>query len=132
MSVSTLVQLVHNPLQKFATKIPVEVRESVTDLGYPENGAKGMTVGGTIYLFRDRLGSLADARDMLFHELFHFGVRRFLPREQYTNTMINLSRHAAPAQHGQRGRYPVRHIHQCYAFGVQQEQRCPVPWEIGS
>ena len=90
-SVSTLVQLVNNHLQKFASPISVEVRESVTELGYPAGmGAKGMTVNGTVYLFRDRLTSLADARDTLFHEISHLGSRRFLTRSQYLTTMLNI------------------------------------------
>lgn len=76
LSDSALVQIVNNHLKKFAPGIPVVVRESVTELGYRENGAKGAFIDGTIYLFRDRIASIADARDTLFHEIIHLGQRR--------------------------------------------------------
>jgi hypothetical protein len=98
VSVSALVQMVNNHLKKFAAQIPVEVRESVSELGLrdaagnPITSAKGLTYDGKIYLFRDGLTGMADARDTLFHEMFHFGVRRFLTRSQYITTMAELYR----------------------------------------
>jgi hypothetical protein len=85
-SVATLVQMVNNHLQKSAMPISVEVRECVTDLGYGDNGAKSLTVGGKVYLFRDRITSMADARDTLFHYILR-RLRLFLSRSHYRTTM---------------------------------------------
>lgn len=81
------MKTVHKRLNKFPTPGSVEVRDRITDLGYPENGATSMYVGGMIYLFPDRRSGWADARDTLFHELFHLGWPRFLTRSQYISTM---------------------------------------------
>jgi hypothetical protein len=74
ISVATLMKLVDKHLQKIASKIPVGIWKNVTEHGYPENGAKAVLSDGTIYLFRDRLTSLVDARAVLFDKLLHFGV----------------------------------------------------------
>ncbi len=50
----------------------------------------GGVVGGKIYLFRDNITSEAEALRTIFHELFHFGLNRILPREQYTQAMLRL------------------------------------------
>lgn len=50
----------------------------------------GGVVGGRIYLFRDNLGSVPEALRTVFHELFHYGLSRVLPKEQYIQTMMRL------------------------------------------
>jgi hypothetical protein len=92
------MQMVNNHLHKFASPCPIAVWQCVAQLGQRDSAgnlitsAKGLTIGGKIYLFRDGLTSMADAWDTLFHELFHLGLRRFLTRSQYITTMAELYR----------------------------------------
>jgi hypothetical protein len=92
LSVALLMHLVNKHLQKLAPGISVMVKESVTELGYPENGAKDAFINGTVFLFRDRIASVADARDTLFHEILHLCLHRFMPRSQYIITMGEVYR----------------------------------------
>lgn len=48
-------------------------------------GAKptGAVIDGNIYLFADNLSSIGDAYVTLFHEIFHLGLQRVLPAEDY-------------------------------------------------
>lgn len=45
---------------------------------------------GVIYLFRNMIGSEVEASRTLFHELFHYGLNRLLPREEYASMMRKL------------------------------------------
>ncbi len=52
----------------------------------------GAVHDGAIYLFRDQLGDRAAVQRTLFHELFHYGLRKFLTKEQFTGQMMDLYR----------------------------------------
>lgn len=52
--------------------------------------AAGVTTGGKIYLFRDANATTADVVQTLWHELVHYGLRRFLTKEQYIAQMQKL------------------------------------------
>jgi hypothetical protein len=43
----------------------------------------GMVYAGRNYLFREGLNDTAAVATTLWHELLHYGLRRFLSREQY-------------------------------------------------
>ena len=53
-------------------------------------GVSGAVYQGRIYLFRDQLATSFDVQRTLFHELFHYGLRRFLTKEQFTTKMLKL------------------------------------------
>lgn len=90
------MKAVNNHLKKFALPCPIEVWKCVARLEQRDaardvfTNANGLTIGGKIYLFRGGVTSMIDARDTLFHELFHRGLRRFLTRSRYITTMAEL------------------------------------------
>jgi hypothetical protein len=43
----------------------------------------GAVYQGRIYLFRDQLATRFDVQKTLFHEMFHYGLRRFLTKDQF-------------------------------------------------
>lgn len=55
-----------------------------------EDGISGANWEGRIYLFRDQLASRFDVQKTLFHELLHYGLRRFLTRDQFISQMTKL------------------------------------------
>lgn len=93
MSVGNLAAIVKKHTEQFAEPVPVHILENASTLhliepteaveGFP----KGVTINGKIYLFRNAIENAADARETLFHEMLHFGVRRFLTEQQYIAAM---------------------------------------------
>lgn len=55
-----------------------------------EDGISGANWDGRIYLFRDQLSNRLDVQHTLFHELLHYGLRRFLTRDQFISQMSKL------------------------------------------
>ena len=55
-----------------------------------EDGISGANWNGRIYLFRDQLSNRLDVQQTLFHELLHYGLRRFLTRDQFISQMKKL------------------------------------------
>lgn len=51
-----------------------------------------MVSGGRIYLFRDGIKDAGDAVRVVWHELLHYGIRRFLTADQYIEKMNGLAR----------------------------------------
>ncbi len=45
---------------------------------------------GRIYLFRDQLATRFDVQKTLFHEMLHYGLRRFLTKDQFISQMDKL------------------------------------------
>lgn len=78
----------------FAHQPPVRIRDSADGV-LPnvtvDDGVAGAVYQGAIYLFRDQLGSRSDVQRTLFHELLHYGLRRFLTREQYVTRLLELA-----------------------------------------
>jgi len=77
----------------FAHKPTIIIRESA--LGVLPGVEAGDSVSGAvhkgaIYLFKDQLGSRSDVQRTLFHELLHYGLRRFLTRDQFISKMNEL------------------------------------------
>lgn len=50
----------------------------------------GFTVNQKVYLARSGIENLDEVETVVWHELFHYGVRRFMTREQYIATMNRL------------------------------------------
>lgn len=79
----------------FAQQPPIRIRDTAFGQlpGVARNdNVAGAVHDGAIYLFRDQLGDRAAVQRTLFHELFHFGLRKFLTKEQFTGQMMNLYR----------------------------------------
>lgn len=55
-----------------------------------EDGISGANWDGRIYLFRDQLSNRLDVQQTLFHELLHYGLRRFLTKDQFISQMKKL------------------------------------------
>jgi hypothetical protein len=55
-----------------------------------EDGISGANWDGRIYLFRDQLSNRLDVQHTLFHELLHYGLRRFLTKDQFIAQMKKL------------------------------------------
>jgi hypothetical protein len=55
-----------------------------------EDGISGANWDGRIYLFRDQLSNRFDVQQTLFHELLHYGLRRFLTKDQFISQMKKL------------------------------------------
>lgn len=54
------------------------------------DGIAGAVHQGRIYLFRDQLATRFDVQKTLFHEMLHYGLRRFLTRDQFIAQMKKL------------------------------------------
>ena len=81
-----IAQEVENRIGKFAQQPPIRIRDSAVGLlpSVPQDSrVAGAVHGQVIYLFRDNLPNLAAVRETLFHELFHYGLRKFLTMEQF-------------------------------------------------
>ncbi|MHB0986900.1 MAG: hypothetical protein ACYC05_15090 [Sulfuricella sp.] len=93
LSVGALEEEVGNLLKPFATEIPVLIRDTARSAGIkgPDNGvASGAVYNGRIHLFRDGLADRAAMVRAMWHELLHFGFRRFMTEEQYITKMGGL------------------------------------------
>lgn len=79
----------------FAQQPPVRIRDTAFGQlpGVARNdNVAGAVHDGAIYLFRDQLGDRAAVQRTLFHELFHYGLRKFLTKDQFTGQMMDLYR----------------------------------------
>jgi hypothetical protein len=102
MSVVDLAAVVKDSVKKFAHPIPVHILDDASTLHLIEpidpatDIAKGVTVNGKIYLFRNGITGPDGACETLFHKMLHLGLRRFMTRSQYVTTMAEAYR-TAPA-----------------------------------
>lgn len=94
LSEAKFAQTIEERIGRFRHQPPVIILDSVIDLPHMRQtgagAAKGMTVGGKIYLFRDANATVADVVETLWHELIHYGLRRFLTKGQYIGQMQKL------------------------------------------
>lgn len=96
LSVGALAQVIEERLAQFRHQPPVVIRDSVDEVdlrGASENDGSvtsGMTHGGRIFLFRDGITDTGEAVRTLWHELLHYGLRRFLLRNDYIAAMQSL------------------------------------------
>jgi site-specific DNA-cytosine methylase len=78
---------------QFAHQPAVRIRQTAVGIlpGATEaDKISGAVHDNAIYLFLDNLGSRLDVQRTLFHELLHYGLRRFLTRDQYIAEMQRL------------------------------------------
>ena len=94
VSTATAADEVENRIGQFSHQPPVLIRDSAQGVipgATASDGIAGAVYGGKIHLFLDQLGSRRDVQTTLFHELFHYGLRRFLTREQYVEQLTRLA-----------------------------------------
>lgn len=94
VSEAQFAQVIQERTMQFRHKPPVLIRDSVIDVPHMRQAGAGAmagaTSGGKIYLFRDANATTADVVQTLWHELVHYGLRRFLTKEQYIAQMQKL------------------------------------------
>ena len=96
LSEAAITQVVEKLLLPFSRKPPVLIRGSETEvLGESRSAgaddgdvAAGMVFKGKIHLFRDGLTDTSHVARTLWHEMLHYGLRRFLTKEQYIAKML--------------------------------------------
>lgn len=94
LSAEQVTEAVADALAKFVHKPVVRVHESVTNLfpGEEPGSTMGVVFNGEIHLFRDAIPNLDAAHETLWHELLHYGLRRFMTEKQYIAKMLELAR----------------------------------------
>ena len=78
-------------------KVKVNIHNSVSDV-FPDQRAgsrSGMLHNGEVYVFLDGIGTKLDAQKVVFHELFHKGLRNLMSVEQYNNLLLKLYNQSA-------------------------------------
>jgi len=95
LSVGVIQQAVEQLVQPFhSTQIPVMVIDTLADAGIVANpddvAASGVTFKGRIHLIRDGLADTLAVERTFWHELLHFGLRRFMTRDQYVTHLGKL------------------------------------------
>lgn len=90
LSSNTISQVINRFSHQFSHETPILISDSARDILNRDIAAKGMVYQGRIYLFRDSLNNTADVAATLWHELLHYGLRRFLTRDQYIAAMDDL------------------------------------------
>jgi hypothetical protein len=95
LSDTVIADEVEKRIGSFAQQPPIRIRDTafgeLPGVARNDNVA-GAVHDGAIYLFRDQLGDRGAVQRTLFHELFHYGLRKFLTKEQFTGQMMNLYR----------------------------------------
>lgn len=93
LSVGLLEEETSKLLKPFSTEIPVLIRDTARSAGIKQADswvASGAVHGGRIHLFRDGLADRPAVVRTLWHELFHFGLRRFMTEPEYIAKMGDL------------------------------------------
>lgn len=94
LSIGNFAQVIEDRIGQFLHHPPIFVMDSVTDIPNMRQASAGSvagaTTGGKIYIFRDANATTADITQTLWHELLHYGLRRFFTKEQYITAMRRL------------------------------------------
>lgn len=95
LSEHELAQIVEDRIGQFAHQPPVFIRDSLLDVAGDAAvddrlAVSGATFDGKIFLFRSGIASRVEAVRTLWHELLHYGLRRFLSEEKYISEMNKL------------------------------------------
>ena len=77
LSVESITNIAEKFIKQFAHKPPIIIMDSAREFD-PSISASGMVRDGKIHLFRDGLKDVADVEEALWHELLHYGLRRFM------------------------------------------------------
>ncbi len=93
ISAGELSQIVDDFLAKFSHQVPVVVADSAkgTIPGVADNDKiAGAVHRGRVHLFLDQIPNRAEAIKTLWHETLHYGLRRFLTKDQFIKEMMDL------------------------------------------
>lgn len=93
VSPSAIEDEIEKRLAPFGHKPDVIVLETAVGVipGASDSDAiAGAVYQRRIYLFRDQLATRFDVQKTLFHEMFHYGLRRFLTKDQFIAQMNKL------------------------------------------
>ncbi len=95
LSAAQIAQVLEERLAQFAHQPKVLIRDTERDVlgGASRNdgiATSGMVYKGDIYLFRDGLPDTAAVSRTVWHELLHYGLRRFLTKKQYISKLNRL------------------------------------------
>ena len=108
LSDGAIAQIVEDRLSQFKHQPKILIRGRVSDiLGNPARNSdsipggvidagndtavvSGMVHAGKIHLFKEGMGSTSAVTRTLWHELLHYGIRRFMTKEQYIASMQKL------------------------------------------
>ena len=92
-SVGEVTQVVEDLLAQFAHKPPVRILDSAVGVlpgASYDDLISGAVHRGRVHIFIDQIPNRAAAVRTLFHELLHYGLRRFLTKDQYKAQMLAL------------------------------------------
>jgi len=85
MSAGEMSQIAEELVGQFAHKPPIRIIDRASEVGLPETvDATGFVRDGAIHLVRSGISSRAELVKTFWHEILHYGLRRFLTKEQYT------------------------------------------------
>lgn len=93
IDVAVIADELEKRIGQFAHQPPIRIRDSALGLmpGAQDGDAiSGAVYDGVVYLFRDQLASTAEVQRTLFHELFHYGLRKIYTKEQFIGEMHRL------------------------------------------
>jgi N12 class adenine-specific DNA methylase/tRNA1(Val) A37 N6-methylase TrmN6 len=91
---TAIAEEVEKRIGQFAHQPAIRIRDSaVGELpdATSDDRVAGAVHDGAIYLFRDQLPTRMAVQRTLFHELFHYGLRRFLTKDEYITHMLDLA-----------------------------------------
>ena len=97
LSESVFSEVVEKLVSQFKHHPPVFIHDSIRDV-IPEDAGidgidgvtNGMVYGGGIHLFREGAHDAGAVAATLWHELLHYGLRRFLSKEEYISQLGDL------------------------------------------
>jgi len=90
---SAIEDEISQALAKFAHKPVIRVLDTAVGVlpgASDSDGISGALHNSSIYLFRDFLHSRVEVQRTFFHELLHYGLRRFLTKDQFIAQMAKL------------------------------------------
>ena len=94
MSVGLATQTIEDFVADLLHKPPVVLVDNVNEIvgANIRHQIRGAVFGGRIYIVRSAFadGDVGGMRRTLWHELLHYGLRRFLTEEEYTAKMLKL------------------------------------------
>jgi len=90
---SAVTDEIEQRIGQFAHQPTIVIRataEGVLPGATKADGVAGAVHEGRIFLFLDQMATRADVQETLFHELFHYGVRKIFTRDQFIQEMRTL------------------------------------------
>ncbi len=92
LSVSELTNVATEAFKKLGHYPALKILDTPNDAGVSagDRTYAGFVRNQIVHLVRDGIVSRDDAVDTVWHEIFHFGLRRFLTRDQYISDMHRL------------------------------------------